>query len=137
MHRARRHPGLRASRRGAIIVIAMISLLLVSAIAVSLVRLALTQQRQVRREQIRLQAEWLAESGLERGAAKLRRDRDYQGEQWQIPAEHLDGRHAALVQIAVQPDEQTGGTTTLNVVATYPEETEHRAQVTRQISVSE
>lgn len=115
----------------------MISLLLVSAIAVSLVRLALTQQRQVRREQIRLQAEWLAEAGLERGAARLRRDPAYQGEQWQIPPEQLDGRHSALVQITVRPDEETDRATTLNTVATYPEETEHRAQVTRQTSVRE
>ena len=137
MHRLRTRPGLAATRRGAIIVIAMISLLLVSAIAVSLVRLALTQQRQVRREQIRLQAEWLAEAGLERGAAKLRRDSDYQGEQWTIPAEHLDGRRSALVRITAQPAEETGGTTILKVIATYPEETEHRAQVTREVSISQ
>ena len=112
----------------------MVSLLLASAIALSLVRLALAQQGQVRREQIRLQAEWLAEAGLERGAAQFRRNPDYQGEEWQIPADHLDGRHTALVQITVRPAEETDGTV-LRVIAQYPEETQHRAQVTREISI--
>ena len=113
----------------------MIALLLVSAIAVSLVRLALAQQGQVRREQLRLQAEWLAESGLERGAANFRRNAEYRGEQWRIPAEDLDGRHTALVQIEVRPATDAEGSAMIQVIATYPEETEHRAQVTRDISV--
>lgn len=134
MHRAPARPRPTATRRGAIIVIAMISLLLISAIAVSLVRLGLTQQRQIRREQIRLQAEWLAEAGLERGAAAFRRDAEYRGERWRIAAEDLDGRQSGVVQIGVQPSESMEGSVLLKVVATFPEETEHRAQVTREVS---
>ena len=123
------------SRRGAVVVVAMIALLLVSMIGVSLVRLALAQQRQVQREQVRLQAEWLAEAGLERAAARLRRDPEYTGEEWQIEAGALKGRRGGLVRIAVEPDETETAGARVRVIATFPTDTEHRAQVTRSLRI--
>jgi hypothetical protein len=119
-----------------VVVVAMIVLLLVSMIGVSLVRLALAQQKQVHREQIRLQAEWLAEAGLNRGAARLAADPEYTGEDWRIAPEALKTRRGGLVKIGVEPDEPQTAEATLRVTATFPVETEHRAQVSRAVRIS-
>lgn len=136
MQRRRRNHDFRLlTPRGAVVIVAMIALLLVAMIGVSLLKLALAQQRQVRREQVRLQAEWLAEAGLERGAAQLARDPEYGGEEWEIAAEELDGRRAGLVRIAVERSEARPDDVALKVIATFPRDTEQRAQVTRRANI--
>ena len=124
-----------ADRRGAVVVVAMITLLLVSMIGVSLVRLALAQQKQVQREQLRLQAEWLTEAGLNRGAARLAADPEYMGEDWQIEAQALKSRRGGSVRIAVEPAEPQSAEGTLRVIATFPADSNHRAQVSRALRI--
>ena len=48
----------------------------------------------------RVQARWLAESGIERAAARLAQDARYSGETWTLPAAELP--HGGLVRIAVE-----------------------------------
>lgn len=119
-------------RRGAIALIAMITLVLVSMIGASLLKSALAQRRQMDRERCRVQAEWLAEAGLERAAAMLRGNADYSGETWKIAAESLGGAEPGEVQIAVTPDAQQPSQRKISVIADYPVNIEHRARVSKQ-----
>ena len=58
---------------------------MVTLVAGALVRSLITAHRQSHRYADELQAQWLAEAGLARAAAKLRDDANYQGEVWTVP----------------------------------------------------
>ena len=78
-----------SSRRGVVVLFALIALLLTSVIGGSLLKTALAQRRFALREQTRLQSIWLAESGIERAAARLSRDPNYTGETWSVSASDI------------------------------------------------
>lgn len=94
-------------RRGAFLIIAMICLLLTSGLLATLLKMAALSRKAAQMEIHSLEAEWLAESALDRAAAKLSGDANYQGETWAIKAEDLGGHHAAQVVIAVKAGDQT------------------------------
>ena len=109
-----------ARRRGAFLVIVMICLLLSSLLVGALLKLALLQARQLSQEQLRLQADWLAESGLERAALKLAGDADYPGETWNLEPRDLGGAEAALVTIRVEKEETQTRVRAVTIEAVYP-----------------
>ena len=74
-----------SSRRGAALIIAMIALLLVGVLGAQLARSAILQHDQVRHEEWQIQAEWLAESALDRAAATLESDPDYRARSGRRP----------------------------------------------------
>jgi type II secretory pathway component PulK len=90
------------------LLVLLVSLAVAAAISVSVLRLAALQRRSLEIHQWQAQAEWLAESGLERAAARLAADPAYRGETWTIPAEALetDGGVVAIrvEPVAAQPD---------------------------------
>ena len=80
-----------------------------------------------------MQAQWLAEAGVERAVARLAANADYAGETWNIPAEELAGGEAAVVRIhaetiADQPDRRA-----IHVEADYPDDPQHRCRKIKQI----
>ena len=96
-----------AGRRGLVLIVVMGCLAVVTLICGVLLKLTLSEQRQSRVQERRLQAEWLAESGVERAVAKLSDSTGYTGEIWEpaawesapgdsctctIEVERLDGR---------------------------------------------
>jgi hypothetical protein len=107
-------------RRGSIMIGAAICLLLATMLLASALKLASTGRRQVRQDQLRMQANWLAEAGLERAAARLEAEAGYQGETWKIAANDLDGQHAGQVVIKVDPAEDAEDLRTVIVEASYP-----------------
>jgi type II secretory pathway component PulK len=123
-----------SSRSGAVIVIAMICLLLSSVLAVSLVKLALAHREQIDRDVWQLQAEWLAEAGLDRAAARLHSEADYRGEVW---APDLTGAlpHAARIEISVEPRDGDGATA-ITVVSDYPDDAHERVRVRKSTILS-
>jgi hypothetical protein len=83
-----------SDRRGVALLVLLVGLAVAAAISVSVLRLAALQRRSLEIHQWQAQAEWLAESGLERAAARLAADTAYRGETWTIPAEEEKGdRH--------------------------------------------
>lgn len=124
MKRAFRQPvqqhGARKRRGGAVIIIAMIALLLASAIGAALVKMALAERRLVVREQLRLQSNWLAESGVQRAAARLAKNTNYSGETWNIPAAELGGRSDGNVVISVAKVASQPNRRRVTVVANFP-----------------
>ena len=76
-----------ADRHGAVLIVVMVSLVVFATLCGVLLKLALVEQRQVRMQEWRQQAEWLAESGIERAAARLADSADYAGETWEVSTE--------------------------------------------------
>src|SRR4051812_23678064 len=89
----------RPLRCGAVVVVVLICLMLIVLIGGTLLRTGLVQRRQLRMEERKLQAEWLAESGLERAAARLAEDPAYRGETRKILAADLGGPWSGTVII--------------------------------------
>ena len=106
---------------------------IVLALTAMLARMSEGHRQAVQREQV-VQAKWLAESGFERAAARLRQDSAYRGEQWRIEADELGGRRAADVVIEIEtPESQSSGT--VRVIVHYPNPQTPAIQKEKQLTV--
>lgn len=123
---------LRASRRGAVLILVMVCLLIITMLLASLLKSALTQRRQVMREQFRVQAEWLAESALERAVEQRLKNPDYRGEIWEISSEDLGTHYAASAEIELKPASKTEQLS-IEARVHYPEDTTFTVTRTRKI----
>ena len=123
-------------RSGVILVVAMICLFLTSAMLGLVLKLAVAQRRYGAMEAAALQAEWLAESALDRAAAALSLDASYTGETWNVPAEDLDAAHAGRAVIEVVPIKGDNQQRELKVVAYYPAEGTERVKRTKRIFIA-
>jgi Tfp pilus assembly protein PilX len=123
--------------RGMISVAALVCLLVMTLICGSLLRTIQTQRALVRSEERRLQAEWLAESGLERAYVRLANDPAYTGETWTLSADQLGGMDAGSVTISVGAGPEHGGVSQrlVSVQADYPGDPPRRVRVRRQATV--
>lgn len=124
-----------SKRRGAFLIIAMICLLLTSGLLATLLKMAALSRKAARMEAHSLQSEWLAESALDRAAAKLSGDASYQGETWNIKAEDLGGHHAGEVIIAVKPGDQAQFRQ-VEAVARFPIEGQNSVKRTKRLVVA-
>ncbi len=75
----------RPPRQGVALIPALVCLVLVGMLCALALRTTHTQRVVGIAEHRRLQAEWLAESGLARAAARLAADPSYKGETWDVP----------------------------------------------------
>jgi hypothetical protein len=123
------------SRRGAFTVLVLVALLVAGMLVASLLRMALLQDRQLGYEQFRLQATWLAESGLERAFSRSSLEPDYAGETWRLEHDQLGGTAAATIVIRVEKEETNSRLRKIIITAVYPEEGPHQARLTRETTV--
>jgi Tfp pilus assembly protein PilX len=124
----RRNGGWPLRRGGLALMVVLVALAIVSAIALSLLRISVLHHRQAERETSIAQTRWLAESALDRAAAQLRQDAQFTGTKWSIPAQQLDGRHAAEVAIEVRLLEDAPQTREVIVVADFPANSPQRSR---------
>ena len=124
------HPTTPTTRRGTIIIIAMVSLIFASAVLMTMVKSSLIHYRQTKNEQHRFQANWLAEAGLERAFVLLQKTKTYPGETWQIPAKDLAGQQAGTVTIKIEKQ------SIITVIATFPKTGTKKAVITRRITIN-
>src|SRR5687768_2951716 len=94
------------NRRGAVLVAVLVVMMVASLLFGAMLRTNRDEHRLLRIYQQRLQAQELAQAGLERAAARLAGDDAYAGEIWQIPAAELTGADPAAVAIEVQNVEE-------------------------------
>ena len=111
-----------------VIVPVLVCFTLILLMASVLLKIGLAQRTQTQGEERRLQAEWLAEAGLERAGAKLAAARDYTGETWTVPAEDLDARDAGLIAIQVEPVPDHPTRRRVTIVADFPRDADQRAR---------
>jgi len=128
---ARRQRG----RRGAVIVPVLVCFILIMLISAALLQLVFTERGLDRREEWHIQAEWLAEAGLERAAARLSASRDYQGETWEVAANDLGGKDVGRVTIAVETPKDEQALRRVIVQADYPTVPERRARQRRSLVI--
>ncbi len=115
-------------RRGLTSVALLIALFLVGLIAAAILKVAVARRAEVAREERRLQAGWLAESGMGRAAARLAASAAYTGEVWEIPADEFGGRGAGTVTIRVEPIADRPARRRVSVQADYPSGSGSRAR---------
>lgn len=129
-------PPRRASqnRKGAFLLIAMVCLMLTSGLLGTLLKMASANRNQAQFEAASLQAQWLAESALDRAAAKLSADANYPGETWDIKPEELGGPHAGQVVITAKPGDGSA-LRNVEVVARFPLESPRSVKRTRRLTI--
>ncbi len=121
-------------RAGLFMIVAMICLLLTSALLGTLLKMAVLGRQQAELDAYGLQADWLAESALDRALAKLAEQPGYQGETWTIPTEELDGLHRGQVAISLKPAASNGRE--VEVIARFPAEGSQTVKRTKRLRVA-
>jgi hypothetical protein len=91
-----RKKSLRHRSVGAVLLVVMACLAIAMTLIVGWARIAVLENRQVRSAEDHLQAEWLAESAIQRAAAQLVANSEYPGETWRVTAADVGRRPAAM-----------------------------------------
>jgi Tfp pilus assembly protein PilX len=119
-------------RRGGAMIVALVALLVVSLVVAVLLRSLVELHRQSRRNAWQLQAGWLADSALARGAAQLTHNRDFAGETWSPElgdAQKLRGSVQIRVEsVPDQPDRRK-----MTIEAIFPDDPIQRASASREL----
>ena len=126
----------RTPKKGAALVMILIVLAVATAIFLASLKLLVVQRQSIELESQRIQAGWLAQSGVDRAAARLAAEPQYRGETWDISAEDLGGRDGGTVAIRIENVSGKPDRRRLHVVADYPSDTEQRARETREVTIN-
>ena len=125
-----------SARRGAVVLIlAIVCVAVASVMFLAILQTAVAERGAMDTRDALQQAAWLAESGLQRAAARLAADPAYQGETWKIAADELGGGAAAVVRIEVEPVPGDPRRRLVRVQADYPDAPVHRARRTKQATI--
>ena len=123
------------NRRGAILIVVLVCMAVAAVLFVVLARQAATEHHVTQSRQWAVQAQWLAEAGVERAAARLAANADYTGETWNISPDELAGHNAAVVRIRAETIAGDSDRRIVHVEADYPDDPQHRSRQIKQISV--
>lgn len=123
------------SRRGAVMVFALIALLVASMMIGSLLKTAGMSHRQLKKDENRLQASLLADAGCDRVRMRLQTQPDFTSGEWDISAEHFSSGRSAKVQMTVTSDPQKPDQRVITAVAHFPFGQPDAVRITRQISI--
>lgn len=109
------------SRRGLVLIAALVCLLVSMAIVGSMLQGAIRARRQLHTERDLRQTELLLQAGFERSVAKLAADADFAGDAWELSAEGIIGRGAGRVTTEInRANDGNDSTWQIHVVAEYP-----------------
>jgi hypothetical protein len=122
-------------RRGAILAAALIEFVVVAAILFSILQGVIRQHRQILTGRQQLQAQWLAQAGVDRAVAQLHKSADYHGENWRVPADQLDGASPADVKISIEPVPDHPDDRHLTVEANTSPDSIHSVRRTREATI--
>ncbi len=122
-------------RRGAVLIVAIVCVIVGSAVFLSILKMTAVGRNVLQSESRRIQAAWLAESGLQRAAARLAADADYAGETWNVSAAQLSSTDPAKVRIDVEPVAEHAHRRLVRVRADYPDDPHYRVRYAKQTVV--
>ncbi len=108
------HPQAASRRSGTVLVIVMVLLLVTMSIAVAVFQATIFDARQFRTDANALQADRLAEAGLERAGQMLRADSAFRGDEWTV---ELAGSERGRVVTRI---EDTSDGLKIEAIATFP-----------------
>jgi hypothetical protein len=123
-------------RSGLVSVAVLIALFVIGLVCAGLLKVAFARRAEVAMNERRVQAEWLAESGLDRAVARLKASVDYAGETWEVSTEDLGGRGAATVAIQVEKITDRPERRKVRVQADYPTGSSLRSRQSRETIVT-
>lgn len=123
------------SRKGAVLICALVCLLLATLMAGVLLQRTSAERERVRTAQSRLQAAWLAESALERASAALAASPGYKGEIWHPTAADIGGADGGRVAITVERVAGQAAARRVKAQADYPADATLRARQTREVLI--
>jgi hypothetical protein len=123
-----------ARRQGLVIIPVLVTLVLVTLFTGILMKQVSARRAEARAEGRRMQAEWLAESGLARASARLFAERSYRGETWDVPADELGGR-PGVVRIVVETVADRPAQRRVRAEADYPREGVTRARMSKTLTL--
>jgi len=135
-HEVASHVSRRSAPRGAVLLIAMVCVAIASLVSISLLRLALAQEDAIRTDTRQLQASWLAESAVDRAAARLRADDAYQGETWILPAQLLFDAGDAAIDIKILAVAGRPQLRRIEVQVDYPANAEFRSRQSKSVMIT-
>lgn len=125
----------RCPRHGIALVAVLICLTVVLSLMAAWLRTIVLERSAAREQQARVQAVWLAESALDRAAARLTANPAYTGETWQVPADELGGHDDGEVVIRVAAVAGQPARRTIHVQADYPVVASRRHRSTKSIEI--
>ena len=128
------------TRRGTILIVALVCLFIASLLAASFVQKVLAAHRQVLAQQRHAQAFWLAEAGVQRAVVRLESSSDYAGEVWPVAADELwggltAGDDAGEVTIRVEPMPDQPQRRRVVVEAQFPVDPVRRTQYRKELLI--
>ncbi|NQU24752.1 MAG: hypothetical protein HQ567_26005 [Candidatus Nealsonbacteria bacterium] len=123
------------ARRGAVLIAVIVCVVVGSAVFLSILKMTAAGRNVLQSESQRIQAEWLAESALQRAAARLAADPDYAGETWNVSAVGLSMPQSAKVRIDVEPVAGRADRRLVRVRADYPDHPHYRVRYEKQTVV--
>lgn len=115
-------------RRGLTSVAALIALVIVALVSAAILKVGVARRSDLMAAERILQADWLAESALERASGRLALTADYAGETWEIAADAFGGRGPARVLIRVEAVAGRADQRRVIVQADYPADSPRRAR---------
>jgi type II secretory pathway component PulK len=113
----------------------LICLIVISLLSAGLLKLVLAQRGRAEAGARQIQAEWLAESGLERAVARLAQNGNYSGETWDLSTDDLGGSRPGRVRIDVEKVEGHASQRLVKIQADYPRDVTLRARQSKQTIV--
>ena len=122
-------------RRAVVLMSVLVCLAVAMTLFLAWSKTAAMERKQLRAQQDRLQADLLADAGLDRAAARLLSADDYSGETWQIGAEAFAGRGAATVTIQVESPGESATVREVRAVAEYPLGLDGRVRRSKKITI--
>lgn len=122
--------------RGSVLVGVLLCLVAATALFVAMLSRLSLHRQEVRQWERRIQTRWLAESALERAAARLAQDPEYRGETWNVAAEQWSGTHEGVARIVVTPSESSSVDAALEVIAEYAVDNVHHVRISKQIATN-
>ena len=123
-------------RQGAVLIAVMICLAVAMAILATRLRAAVAEQRQISRIEQDAQVDWLAESGIARGASRLAAEPAYRGETWKLNAQELHARGPGAVVISVEDVQDQPRRRLVRVQASLGTEPTQLSRRSKQVLVS-
>lgn len=111
-------------RRGGALLAALVLLAVILLMMGAMLQQLAATQRAARLGGQKLQAQWLAESALDRAIAQRQLDSSYTGETWRPPSATAGEPGVARIEIQKVDDEDV-----VTITADYPDHPQHRARV--------
>ena len=121
--------------RGAALIVVLIGMAVATTIFLSVLKLIAVQRQSVELQTRQIQASWLAESAVQRAAARLSAEASYRGETWNISAQDMGGRDDATITICVDAVSGRPDRRTIHVEADCPTDPRQRARQGRDVLI--